>query len=570
MLLELLVVGSTLYAGNRAYQQLKAKGGIPWPKYGLTTRTKALPAPSEPASPSPALQQANRTILISSASLGLAGAGSLLMIPALQLVSMPFMLYVFVPTFKSAWYSVHKERRVTNQVLDATRIVVCMVMGYNTIAAFNACLQAVSQQLFLRADEDFHKRLVDLLGAQASEVWIYHNNVEMQIPTAELAPGMVLALNAGERAPSDGTVLYGEAWVDQRVANGDAQRVFKARTDAILAGSMILSGQLYIQAERKVVPLLNDKILQTLERTAEYKTWTQKIGEMSAARMAPAMLLSFAIAWPLLGANQAAAFLTTGFGANMRTLGPHTVRNFVLAAAQQGILIKNARALEQANLVNTIIFDGRVLTDPAVRSDAKTIIHKLRQRPWLSARTSRQPFSVYVMVNHDEEELGRQLVAELGLDDYFAESMLVTRASLLEQLQLGGRMICYVGTGQNDEIVMNKALVGIAHRNLENSENNAAQIVLVDNDLRRLGNVFDFGLLFAAKQGTNLLAPIGVDLLDITTTLLIHFGLVYSVMFNYLGLLIGAWSAQLPPVRQQEEPAPPVEAPVSTLLPLLK
>ena len=568
MLLELLFAGGTVYAGGRAYQHLKTRGGFAWPRRGLTTHLKALPAPKEPAPVSPAMRHANQTVLISSASLGLAGAGSLLMIPALSALSMPFMLYVFVPTFQAAWHSLRTERRITNPVLDATRIVVCVVMRYDTIAALNACLQAISQKLFVQADEDFHHRLIDLLGEQAENLWVFHNNVELQLPVEEVTPGMVVAINAGERVPADGQILYGEAWVDQRVAHGDAQRIFQARNDTAVADSVVVSGQLYVQIDQKMAPLLNDRLRHTLEHTVSYKTWTQKMGEISAVRMAPSMLLTFALALPLMGANRAAAFLTTGFGAHMQRLGPYTVQNFILAAAQQGILVKNARALEQANLVNTLILDAHVLCDPEVRVSAKEVIQKLRQRPWLATRVSRQPFSIYVMVNSDEEELGRQLVAELGLDDYFAETMLVARATLLDQLQLGGRLIAYVGTGVNDAIVMNKALVSIAHRNLEQSDHNAAQIVLLDNDLRRLSTVFDFGLLFAVKQGTNLLAPIGVDLVDIATTLFVHLGLVYSVMFNYLGLLIGAWSATLPPVRQPEVTVPSEETSLATLFPL--
>ena len=116
-----------------------------------------------------------------------------------------------------------------------------------------------------------------------------------------------------------------------------------------------------------------------------------------------------------MGPNQAAAFLTTGFGNNLRTLGPYAVRNFLIPAAHQGILIKDARALEKANLVNTIIFDSRILQEPTVRAEAKAVVHALRQRPWLLASVSKQRFAIYVLV--DQEEEGRRLTAELGLDD---------------------------------------------------------------------------------------------------------------------------------------------------------
>lgn len=553
MLVEALVIGGTLYAGAKAVQQLNAKGRLRGPRRWFAQQSGVARVLEQPPS-SPALHQANQALAISSASLGLTTASMVLMLPALSLASMPLMLYVFVPTFQNAWHNAVKERRVTNAVLDTTRIVVCVVMRYDAVAALNAVLQAVSQKFFAQAEDTFQRQLHELFGQEQAAVWSFVQGAELETTPAALTIGDVLSLAVGDTVPADGVVLYGTAWLDQRIATGEGAPVQKSAGERVVAASTVLSGQLYVQVEQPPPPAVADEIRTALLQTVTRKSWTQQVGEASADRMAPRMLIAFGLTLPLLGANQAAAFLTTGFGAHLRTLGPYIIRNFLLPAAQQGILIKDARALEKANLVNTLLFDARVLSAPAVRVHAKTLIHTLRQRPWLMQGVTPHRFAVYVLVDSGEDEAARELVAELGLDDYFAETLTIARATLVESLQQGGRFICYVGTGQGDDQVMTKATVAIAHRGLTTLTTNAAQVVLLDNDLGQLGRFFDLAAAFMVKQGFNLITPIGVDLVDIATTLLIHFGLVYSVLFNYTGLLLSMAQARLP-TRQQPTPA---------------
>ena len=450
MLVEAFVIGGTLYAGAKAVQQLQTRGGLAWPRQWFALRRHHVVAVLEQAPRNPALQQANQALAISSASLGLTMASALLMQPLLSLASVPLMLYVFAPTLQNAWQNAIKERRVTNAVLDATRIGICVVMRYDAVAALNAVLQALNQKLFAQAEDDFQHQLYDLFGHEQAAVWSYVQGAELATAPTALTVGDVVALSGGDTVPTDGVVLYGTAWLDQRIATGEGAPVQKSVGERVVAASTVLSGQLYVQVEQPPRLALADEIRTTLLQTVARKSWTQQVGEASADRMAPRMLLAFGITLPLLGANHAAAFLTTGFGAHLRTLGPYTVRNFLIPAAQQGILIKDARALEKANLVNTLLFDVRVLCQPAVRTQAKMQIHTLRQRPWLMQGVTPHRFAVYLLVNNGEDELARELVAELGLDDYIVESLTSDRAMLVEHLQQGGRFICYVGTGQDD------------------------------------------------------------------------------------------------------------------------
>lgn len=570
MILEILVLGSTVYAGTRAYRQVKEKGTLTLPtftlpKRWLTRQARPIAVSATTAPVTPAVQQANQSLLISSTSLGLAAASVWLANPALSLASVPLMLYVFAPTYRAAWRILRQERRINNDVLDATRITVCVIMRYDLVAALNACLQAFTQKTIVQAEAEFEQELSKLFGEAQTEAWIFTKEIELPRSLTQLTTGDVVVANSGEAIPADGRVVYGTAWVDERFATGDTKPVWKWAGERVAAATVVESGLLYVQLDQAATVPLTRRMRDALADTTAQKSYFQQLGEQGAKRMAPRSLLAFAIALPLMGPNRAAGLLTTGFGNSLHTLSPYTTRNFLVPAARRGILIKDAHALEGTILVNTLLFDHQILRDPVARQSAKATIHALRQRPWLMQGVSPHRFAVYVLVQAGEEVAARELMAEVGLDDYLTATTTTEQADLLQRLAAGGRAVCYVSIDADDE-VMAQARVNIAWRGLNKIVTTGAQVVLVERDLQPLVHFFELAAAFTARQGFNLLVPIAFDILDITTTIFIHFGLLYSVLFNYSGLLLSLANARLSTRPQGDSPTPQPNADL-TLLP---
>ena len=87
-----------------------------------------------------------------------------------------------------------------------------------------------------------------------------------------------------------------------------------------------------------------------------------------------------------------------------------------------------------------------------------------------------------------------------------------------------------------------------------------AHIVLQDPRMRGLCGAFDLARLFFVKERFNLLAPVGIDLIEISTTVFLHFGLTCSVLLSYLGLLSGIAQSKMPKSQPIALPkAPPAQ-----------
>jgi Cu2+-exporting ATPase len=99
------------------------------------------------------------------------------------------------------------------------------------------------------------------------------------------------------------------------------------------------------------------QISDILSRTVDFKSSGEWQGEHLADKSALPMLALSALTLPLLGPGSAVAILNAYFGYNLRLISPISVLNFLSIASQEGILVKDGKALEVLSQVDTIVFD---------------------------------------------------------------------------------------------------------------------------------------------------------------------------------------------------------------------
>lgn len=508
----------------------------------------------------PALAESNRDLALSTASVGVTAVGLWTMHPLLVLAGVPIVLYVYAPSFRAAWRSLRKQRRIDGSVLDATRIAVCVAMGYYGTGAANAALFALSRRMIAASEEDFEEGLRHLLGLESEDAWTFVNGVEVQSTLGEIKTGEILMLNAGDILPAAGRVLYGSAEVDQQLARGDLLPVQKEAGDDVLLGSRLRSGQLAVAVSDDPERLDLSALRESLRQAVQGKSLVQRIGEASGRRAAPLSFFTFLLTIPWLGVNRAASFLCTSFGANMGLLGPVATRHAIRQAMRDGILIKESRALEMANFVNCLVIDGRTLLDPSVQLHADPIVRALRGRNWQQNALFGRSFAVYVLADREYEGL-RAAAAAVGAEEVFIEPLAVGRAAAIENLQRSGRVVCYVGGGPggggaDDSAAMEKALVSVALGGALSAPASPAQVVFAVRNLAPLLPFFHLSGQFWDRQRYSLLTPVMMDFTDIATTLFLHFGLIYSTFFNYGSLLLSLRQARTPGVAEEKAAEP--------------
>ncbi|MCB0062110.1 MAG: HAD-IC family P-type ATPase, partial [Caldilineaceae bacterium] len=157
------------------------------------------------------------------------------------------------------------------------------------------------------------------------------------------------------------------------------------------------------------------------------------------------------------------------------------------------------------------------------------------------------------IISGDQEEPTRRLAEELGIDQYFANTLPENKATLVEQLQAEGRSVCFVGDGINDSIALKKANVSISLRGSTTVATDTAQIVLMDQSLSKLAQLFTLATKFDKNLKVGFVSAIVPGIINIGGIFLFHWG-IYTSMFIYnLSLLNNLGIAMLPLLRAGNE-----------------
>jgi Cu2+-exporting ATPase len=187
---------------------------------------------------------------------------------------------------------------------------------------------------------------------------------------------------------------------------------------------------------------------------------------------------------------------------------------------------------------------GAVELCPTVRPEAKKVIEQLQQFPNIK--------SIYI-ISGDDETPTKKLAGELGIENYFAETLPENKGDLIEQLQNEGKFICYIGDGINDSIALKKSQVSISLRGASTVATDTAQVVLMDESLEQLVGLFELAKKFEANMHSSFMYLLIPTMVGIGGVLFLNLGLIYTLILTTTGLTAGVINAMLPVLKNQNE-----------------
>lgn len=180
-------------------------------------------------------------------------------------------------------------------------------------------------------------------------------------------------------------------------------------------------------------------------------------------------------------------------------------------------------------------FAGAIELQPTIRPEAKKMIAHLGQRN----------LDLYI-ISGDQAEPTRKLAQELGIEHYFANTLPEDKANIVEELQNNGKSVCFIGDGINDSIALKKANVSISLRGATTVATDTAQIILMDQSLNQLDDLFDLAQKFDTNMKTGFAAAIIPGSVVLGGVFLLHFGLYAAIAIHSVGLLSSLGVAMLP------------------------
>ncbi|MBR2737377.1 MAG: heavy metal translocating P-type ATPase [Lachnospiraceae bacterium] len=281
----------------------------------------------------------------------------------LKRLLLPADLRHLITLLKSIPYIVKAVRcirkgRIEVSVLDAVSIVVAMLAGDFETASSVMFMLKIGELL-----EDWtHKRSVDDLAERMSlnvdKVWVRCGGTEVLTPVNEVAPGDVIVVRAGGLIPLDGTVLEGEASVNQASMTGEHLPVRKTDGSAVYAGTVVDEGECVITVTQASGSGRYDRIIRMIEDSEKLKSETEARASHLADKLVPFSLVGAGLAWALTGnIAKALAILMVDYSCALKLAMPVSVLSAMREGSDHRISIKGGKFLEAAAEAETIVFD---------------------------------------------------------------------------------------------------------------------------------------------------------------------------------------------------------------------
>ena len=250
------------------------------------------------------------------------------------------------------------DRKLEVPVLDATAIGVSILRRDFNTASSVMFLLGIGEII-----EDWtHKKSVDDLARTMSlnvnKVWLKTDDAEVQVSVKDVKDGDNVIIRMGNVIPFDGTVISGEAMVNQASLTGESEPVRRGEGTSVFAGTVVEEGEIVFRVKRAGGSSKYDKIVRMIEESEKLKSGLESKAEHLADKLVPYSLGGTALTYLLTrNTTKALSILMVDFSCALKLAMPITVLAAIRQASQASATVKGGKFLEAIAEADTIVFD---------------------------------------------------------------------------------------------------------------------------------------------------------------------------------------------------------------------
>jgi Cu2+-exporting ATPase len=239
---------------------------------------------------------------------------------------------------------------------------------YFEAAAVILTLVLLGQVLELRAHSKTNSAIKALLGLVPPVARIIRNGQETEIPLEDVKVGDILRVKPGEKIPVDGMITEGHAVIDESMITGEPIPADKTENDKITGGTINGKTSFKMKAEKVGSDTLLSQIIEMVNEASRSRAPIQRLADVVAkyfVQIVVGIAIATFIIWAIWGPEPAYVYafvnaVSVLIIACPCALGLATPMSIMVGTgrgAQSGVLVKDARAIEEMNKVNSLIID---------------------------------------------------------------------------------------------------------------------------------------------------------------------------------------------------------------------
>lgn len=229
-------------------------------------------------------------------------------------------------------------------------------------------LVIMGQMLEAKAHQKTGNAIKELMNLSPDEANLIENNVEKKIPLSEVKIDDVLRVKPGEKIPVDGEITEGNSTVDESMITGEPIPIEKIIGNYVTSGTINGNGTFLMKARKVGDETLLAQIIKMVNEASRSKAPIQRLADKISKIFVPTVIiisiLTF-ILWRFFGGENAliyafvnaVAVLIVACPCALGLATPMSLMSGIGKGAKNGILIKNAEALEEMHKINVLITD---------------------------------------------------------------------------------------------------------------------------------------------------------------------------------------------------------------------
>jgi len=229
-------------------------------------------------------------------------------------------------------------------------------------------LVLLGQVLEARAHSKTNSAIKELLKLAPNKAIKVIGGEEKEVSIDEIQKGDILRVKPGDKIPVDGIIEKGNSSIDEAMITGEPIPVDKAEGDKVSSGTINGNRSFTMKAEKVGEETLLSQIIKMVNEASRSQAPIQKLADRISAYFVPVVVIIAVITyvvWAIYGPEpqyvyalvNAIAVLIIACPCALGLATPMSVMVGVGKGAQNGVLIKNARALEQMDNIDTLIID---------------------------------------------------------------------------------------------------------------------------------------------------------------------------------------------------------------------
>ncbi|MDR6909754.1 cation-transporting P-type ATPase C [Rhodococcus fascians] len=279
--------------------------------------------------------------------------------PTSRLVATGATIFTGYPFLKGAVRSLAGNRTAGTDALVSAATVASLVLRENVVALTVLWLLNIGEYLQELTLKRTRRAISDLLTGTQDTAWIrLPDGSEISVDVDRLEIGDEVVVHDHVGVPVDGTVVDGDAVVDQSAITGETLPVSIVAGDRIHAGSVVVRGRLVVRASAVGRDTTIGRIISRVEEAQEDRAPIQTVGENFSRRFVPASFILSALTLVVTrDVRRAMTMLLVACPCAVGLSTPTAISAAIGNGARRGILIKGGSHLEQAGRVDAFVFD---------------------------------------------------------------------------------------------------------------------------------------------------------------------------------------------------------------------